>query len=320
MFFDAIVLNELIPIFNYGDTFDAKLNWDKSVLGRLNDRGPVLVDIDVAYEPYWQVKTAAIAELTKLYQGERRVSQQLAESIIAEQSTAEYRWQPDIGEELRGKLAADHDRRLAQFLLGGLQFAGYAQLLGGDHVMEPKRSRLYLAVSLRQPATHELEEQLFSSVKSFASLQCEDIPWTPTFFPYLLSTANDVETLIAETLSLRESEEVADYRRWLRGVLSDWEDGRISARAERDLEEVRQSVQRRLRLTSIVPEVQVKISVARAAAPGEIDATPMVRALWGWFLSLLPGKRYRKLLSRAIAADAEYVRLDKRVLKVWSAT
>src|SRR6266571_1032149 len=39
IFFDALILNEKLPVFNYGDTFDMKLNFDQGVFGRINDSG-----------------------------------------------------------------------------------------------------------------------------------------------------------------------------------------------------------------------------------------------------------------------------------------
>jgi hypothetical protein len=51
--------------------------------------------------------------------------------------------------------------------------------------------------------------------------------------------------------------------------------------------------------------------------PGEVDVTPTIERLWGWFLQSLPGRRYQKILTRAIIADHEYRKLDARIAKVW---
>lgn len=42
MFFDAIILQDLIPIFNYGDTFDMGLNFEARTLNAVNRDGLVL--------------------------------------------------------------------------------------------------------------------------------------------------------------------------------------------------------------------------------------------------------------------------------------
>src|SRR2546422_10278357 len=37
MFFDSLILNEKLPVFNYGDTFDDHLNFEQRVLTKIND-------------------------------------------------------------------------------------------------------------------------------------------------------------------------------------------------------------------------------------------------------------------------------------------
>jgi hypothetical protein len=51
-FFDCLILNEKIPVFNYGDTFDAGLNFDQRVLTRINQYEEILYDVNVSYAPY----------------------------------------------------------------------------------------------------------------------------------------------------------------------------------------------------------------------------------------------------------------------------
>ena len=68
------------------------------------------------------------------------------EDICNELSEAEYQWCPGLG-ELEGQLVGEN-KKLAQFLLGGLIFAAYAKKLGGEHMMQPKRTRLFLAAAL----------------------------------------------------------------------------------------------------------------------------------------------------------------------------
>jgi len=38
---------------------------------------------------------------------------------------------------------------------------------------------------------------------------------------------------------------------------------------------------------------------------------------WGWMVTQLPGKRHRKLLTRALIADREYIELGKRIAIEW---
>lgn len=323
MFFDQIVLNEKIPIFNYGDTFDSGLDLDKRVLGEVNQLGgDILCEVDVTHGAYHQVKTAALDEVKALYQGQACIKPTLAESILNELSTAEYQWQPSL-EEFGANLPSDDERRLAAFFLGGLIFGGYAQLLSGEHVLQPKRSRLFLAAHLREKSSRfELEKQLFGKLKTHSQTHCEDLPWMPTFFPYLLSKADTPMEVLHEAIKLRKTKEVMDYRLWIGQVLDDWErNGHIGTDKVKDVEKISENIDRILGRKPSLPQINLKVSVAdvvKAKPSGGIDASSSVNALWGWFLNSLPGNRYRKLLARAIVDDSEYPRLLKRLNTVWS--
>ena len=64
----------------------------------------------------------------------------------------------------------------------------------------------------------------------------------------------------------------------------------------------------------------MKITVANVVEgkpPGAVDFTPTLATLWGWFLRQLPGKRYQKILVRAVAEDQAYYRIENRVATVW---
>jgi hypothetical protein len=323
MFFDRIVLNETIPVFNYGDTFDAGLNLDQRVLREVNQHGPILIDVDVGYEAYHQVKSAALEEVKKLYLGDARIDPTLAKNIRDELNAAEYQWEPSL-EDFGAELPSDDERRLAAFFLGGLIFGGYAQMLAGEHIVQPKRSRLFVAAHLREKSSHfELEDHLFGELKARAETHCEDLPWMPTFFPYLLSKADTPLGVLRQALALRESDGVDDYRRWLGEVLEDWnQNGRIGIEKKNDVQRVVQSIDRKLGRVATLPQVELKVSLADVLAakpPGGIDVGPAVNALWGWCLNSLPGNRYRKLLARAVVKDSEYRRLTARLKTVWSA-
>ncbi len=322
-FFDALILNEKLPVFNYGDTFDMTLNFDQRVLARINDQDEVLHDIDVEYGPYQEVKKAALSELMEAYDGPHKIPQNMTNEVLSELSAAEYEWNPDIG-ELQDSLGSNEEKRLAGFLLGGLVFGGYAQQMESTHLLQPKRSRLFLAISLRaKSAGYQLEDLLFDDLKKTTNTTCADLPWTPTFFPYLLGKANTPMELLKEVIELRRSAEVVDYRQWLREVMSDWENnGKISLEKKRDVGAIAKSIDQVLGNVSSMPKVELKVTVADVLIgkpPGSIDFTPALQGLWGWVLKSLPGKRYRKLLTRAVLADHEYVQIDKRIKTVWNA-
>lgn len=76
-----------------------------------------------------------------------------------------------------------------------------------------------------------------------------------------------------------------------------------------------------------MPEIKVKATLAdvagtvagKAPNPLSVDLTAPIARLIGWGLSSLPGKRYRKLLSRALVADLQYVQIENRIKTVWTA-
>ena len=115
MFFDCLILNQKIPVFNYGDTFDATLNFDNRALTCINQYDEVLYDINVEYNQYHQVKSAALAEITELYEGPNRIAPSMTEEVLSELSAAEYKWNPSIG-ELEQQLQTQEEKRIAAFI------------------------------------------------------------------------------------------------------------------------------------------------------------------------------------------------------------
>jgi hypothetical protein len=318
-FFDRIVLDTKIPVFNYADTFDAGQDFDKRTLSQVNVKDEILIDVAVDYGAYQTVKAAAIVELEKLYSGQTpRISVSDANSILGELSASGYAWYPHLGNLA---LPDGAEQRLASYILGGLIFGAYAQQAGSDHLMQPKRSRLFLAVSLDQSAARTGEEHLFRRLGELAGTQVEELPYSPTFFPLLLSRASGPAELLTLALELRASGEARDYRAWLHAALTDFTtNGRISQSRIREVAKIAEAIERK-KTGLPLPKVDLKVSVADVAAakvPGSLDFTAPAKALWGWMIEQLPSKRHRKLLSRAVIADAEYVKLDHRVRTVWS--
>lgn len=323
MFFDCLVLNDKIPVFNYGDTFDSELNFDQRVLTRVNQKAEILYDVDVEYQCYQQVKWAALAELKKAYEGPRKIQPGVAREILSELSAAEYRWKPYLG-ELESQLTSNDEKQLAGFLLGALIFGGYAQLMESEQILQPKRSRILLALALHAKSSgHKVEEDLFAELRTIAHTAMEDLPWRPSFFPYLLSKADTPSAILQEVVKLRKSQPVAEYRQWLQHVMQDRKDnGKISRETRQDVKKLVQNVERKLGAISSLPRVEIKVTIADAIIgkpPGGVDFTPVLQGLWGWFLDSLPGNRYRKLLTRAVVEDYQYVALENRVKTVWSA-
>ena len=319
-FFDRLILDDRIPVFNYADTFDIDQNFDGRALAQVNATEEILVDVDVRYGAYHDVKHAAMSELRTLYGGaERRVEAQDLRAILGELSASGYAWYPTLD----GLVLRDRDEeRLAAFILGGLIFGAYAQLAGTSHLMQPKRSRLFLALALKETTSRAAEQYLFEKLGALVGSSAVDVPYTPTFFPLLLLQSAGPAELLSNALALRTSGEARDYRAWLREALNDFDtNGRIPVARAREVENIASAIQRKMEGFP-VPKLEIKMTVADVAAvqPPSIglDLTSTVTTAWGWVVSQLPGARHRKLLSRAIIADREYLALDRRVRTVWS--
>lgn len=326
MFFDSLVLNEQIPVFNYGDTFDMGLNFDQRMLARVNDYGnPVLFDVNVQYDAYWTVKRAALDELKKISTEEHPLDETVITSILSELAAAEYKWVPHLS-DFEATLNSDDEKQIARFLFGGLIFTGYAQLLGGEHLMQPKRSRLFLDASLNIDSDRaDLEKKLFKALKERAQTAVADVPWLPTFFPYLLSQARTPTGMLEIAGQLRGSKEVVEYRQWLGEVMElHRQYGRIPPEKEGEIRSVVEYVDRQLGSVSSLPKLDLSMTIADVAAfpvsiPGKVDITPVLSNLWGWMLASLPGKRYRKLLTKIVIAERQFTRLDRSIKTIWQA-
>jgi len=326
-FFDRLILEEQIPVFDYSATFDVDMPFEGRTLAAINENEEVLVNVNVRFDAYMDVKNAALAELTKFYEGgvagvsEQQARDILADlaSIVGELTTSGYAWYPNLGTLT---FANEDERRLAAYVLGGLVFGAYAQLAGTDHLMQPKRSRLFIALTLKQNTSRTAEDYLFTKLGELSGRPTADIPYTPTFFPLLLSESDSPAALLRNTMKYRKSPEVRDYRAWLNEALDDFNrNGRIATEPFREVDRIAASI--RSKLAGIpFPQVEIKTTVADVTglkAPGVgIDLTAPVKAAWGWTISQLPGKRHRKLLTRAVIADREYIDLGIRTSTVWS--
>jgi hypothetical protein len=325
LFFDYLILAEKIPVFNYADTFDMHLDFDRRALTQINQFDSVLYDVDVGYEAYQTIKQSALAELKELAVGPAKpVAKELVDDILGELSSAEYKWVPKLDFEPEGEDVL----KLYQFLLGGMIFGEYADRLESAHVVQPKRSRLMLAVALeKKKADHELEEELFKELKSRANVRADDLPSRPSLFPYLLSKADTPAQMVALAANMRKTGEVLDYREWLQERIRDWErDGKITFDAKRDVKAAANLVDYISGAQSSAPQISVKptlTDVAGAVAgkppvPVSIDVTAPLKRLLGWGLSSFPRKRHRKLLCRATVAGMQYQKLEHRIRTVWS--
>jgi hypothetical protein len=238
-----------------------------------------------------------------------------------------------------------------RFAYGALLFSAYAQQSGGQHLLQPKRSRLYLELSLPEEVVRSVrddEDRLFAELrKSAASVTGPgngliEFDALPSFLPYLLlddpSTPRD---LLDKALRLRRRSDVIEYRGWRETLVHDWRTKkRISADAERELRKLAVGLNHLIQpdslsipvklsgtlLTidpasvSVGPEgFEAHVAQIRVGDNIKVETELPIDQLWGWVIDRLPGKRYTKLLQRMQLAAHEYRELDSHLESLWKA-
>jgi hypothetical protein len=340
-FFDLVVLHDQLPAFNYNDTFDSQFDFDDRLGAVLNTSGDkTLVHVDVEHHMYRAAKEAAIAQLRKRLALGPFVPEPTADEILATLDAIQYEWEPSL-EHLETELSGPDQVRLARFLLGQLVFAGYAQQTGAPHVLAPKRSLMLAAVGLQTAGAGEAAEaaiykELSRRIRDAgAGWRSDELPWTPSFLPFLLKQMNRYQegpdVLLQRAKELRSSKAIQQYRKLRDALLS--ENAERSEEASKELQAAADAVasaldsrRQELQLVrNLVVEILPKAvgavggslvggfvagpiggaGGALVGVVGEELLKPVQNRLWGWFVDSLPFRSARKLLTRSVRAERE---------------
>lgn len=319
-FIDTLVLSDGIPVFNYDASYPKGFLFGKEIVNELNQERTLIEEIDVQNEAYMAIRDSAILELENIYERGSAVSRELVDDILAELTESQYNWTPFLGDKL-SKLNNYDERTIASLMLGGIIFNGYAKKLGGDRIVQPKRSRLFLSVSFKMDrARYEDESLIFEKLKEYGKNYCNDIPWTPSFFPMILDNAKTRKDIIPEILKLRKSSEIKDYKEWLKHVLDDLEiNGQITTKTKKEIAKIEKSIKYSTGLLKSSPEIKVSTTVldVKPQSPLSVDLSNTFDRLSGWFMDSLPGNRYRSLLKRAIIKNNDFEFIDRKIRSVF---
>jgi hypothetical protein len=221
-----------------------------------------------------------------------------------------------------GSLAAFID---AIVLNPKLLFGGYAKRVGGQHLIQPKRARLYAAAALRDQLDDE--ELMFRRLERLPGEAPDDVedahafPELPSFLPYLLlSDPDGPAQLFDRALKLRSSPAVAEYRKWHAELAKSISLGRRARKEAAEVSQIWEAVEKelqprgeRIRFTWSVEALFLGIPVPKARIEGEVEP----RRFYAWTLRNLPGHRYQKLMMRMKAAHEEYARVDVHLRRLW---
>ncbi len=193
-FFDLLVVYDRVPIINYDYTFDIHSVPDQ-ITSLLGERA---LPVTIGYGAYEQIKAGAVASLASIDLG--RIAQ--FGNQLAELDSLRYDWRPSLedakseGWLAQAALLDEPTRRAAQFLLGGLIFSGFAQASMTDHIIQPKRSRFFLALSAEQAmgggVTRADEDAVFNDAERAllgTVAKSRRLDALPPVLPYLLAKA-----------------------------------------------------------------------------------------------------------------------------------
>jgi hypothetical protein len=351
-FFDLIVLNDKLPAFNYFDTFDSHLPGRDPLGEAVNVRGDtVLVHVDAEHSLYRQVKESALYQLKDRISEGPFVPQAAADELLKHLAAVRYEWEPRL-EFVDDLLPNMEQKTLARFLLGQLVFAGYAQQTGAPHVLSPRRSFMLTAVGLRAASADD-EAVIYRELRrriedAGVGWRGEDLPWTPSFLPYLLERMNEYregpQTLLHRARDLRTKKAVEDYRQLRANFLSGDSSGSAEAKAELSaaadkVARALDSERGELELTrSVFVEVTAKaVGIGVGAAVGAVFGGPpgallggfgglasetvltrVQQRLWGWVIDRIPFYSAGKLLTRAVKAERNIAsELETKLHRVW---
>jgi hypothetical protein len=325
-FFDALILNEHLPIIDYGPSFDPDLSSQAiDLVQYCNQNEGILVPVHVENNAYFEAKQEAITLLAE----RKQLPSELVTAVWTELAAFGYEWKPFIPEA--ETVPTEQEKALIRFLFGGILFGLYAQRTGAAHLLQPKRSRLYLAASLGESTQdYGNEEALFAEMKrrvkqvTGTKETTYEIEALPPFLPYLLK--QDPLTpidLLRKALALRQKGAVRDYREWRTKLIREWRDyGRIDLTYEKDIKKLTRAVVHEIDpQKDHSPEGQIAM---KATLVGLVPAMEIgiqreasLSALWGWFTEKLPGHRHSKLLMRMVIANYAYGKIDQHLKTLW---
>jgi hypothetical protein len=334
-FFDMLVTRDVIPLIDYGLTFE---NLTDVPLGRR--LSSFIRPVHVAYAVYDEVKKGALKALDQV---DIDLLGKFGQLIVNETEAFRYEWVPGFDVEdgsaefaaIGKKFDALGDPRTslaAQFLLGAFIFGGYAQASGTAHYIQPKRSRFFLGLVAPSDQvlgfSHREEDEIFAATMKLLKGEKADVVSTdlvPPVLPYLLSKGDpaNVDELLDRALSFRETPEGKAYRQ----IVSDIREDGVKARvAESALRRERQNALLFLdpygKLAEEARSIVVNVSLETVGLPVKAEANAPVKlkipvGLQLWWNDHTPFGSVHRVLRRMWMDDASYKDFDKKLKTVW---
>ncbi|MBM6583134.1 hypothetical protein ILT44_23310 [Microvirga sp. BT689] len=334
-FFDLVVTRDTIPLIDYyGHTFDS----DTVPRSLESFLGPRLCNVTIDYQVYRTIKAGALRSLTRL-EFDRLTP--LAGQLF-ELDALRYDWHPELRagdqqtDEEREKLAKlDEPLRLvAQFLLGGFIFSGFAQASETTHYIQPKRSRLMLGLTVAPETTPSVGREEEAAIFKHAEASLEGSKANvvmqrsiPPVLPYLISGRGAPKTtleLLDKAKEFRDSPDGIRYREAVQAIRG----GGIEGDRTSDLS----AVERARALEMLAPysnldtersrslEVKFKLD-ARNGLSVELPIAVQVPAwLRVWWNDNIVFGGMRKTFRRMWMSAESYNDVAGKMLEIWKAS
>lgn len=327
-FFDMLVIYDRVPLINYQLSFD--INSLPTQLATL--LGPKALPVSIRHEAYAEIKSGALAALSTI--DRHRISEFGYQ--LAELDALRYDWRPQLDQPRSEGWPGQPEAldgptlRAAQFLLGGLIFSGFAQASLTDHVIQPKRSRFFLALtagpSQGAGVTRADEEAIFADARAAlagTAARTQRLDALPPVLPYLLAKAPPDVTagdLLKRALDFSNTKDGDAFRK---AALLVRGDGVAAARTADLAKAARAEALAMLEPYSVLADADggLKVEVGLGLSGPSVSAgTTLAPPAWlkVWWNENTPFGRLRKTFRRLWLADKSFENLERCLVAAWA--
>jgi hypothetical protein len=332
-FFDMVATRDELPLIDYYETVPRPMRPLEDLLEHR------VCQVRVGPETYSRIRDGALVNLASL---DLMGASRDMIGMLSETKVFGYDWNPGLNtatgdaaaQSAAQKLAgvSAEARPIAQFLLGGLVFSGFAQASGAVHYVQPKWSRLYLGLTSKSQGLvslgHDSEDKIFddaAGVFQDPSIEVRREPRVPPVLPYLLEQ-NRGRTkpvdLLKRALDFPGTPVGRQYVAAVRAIRA----GGIEGSRTTDMSEV----ERQAALDFLKPysnldanrprSLDIKLKLADPQQTVSAETTVKVNvpvALRIWFNENAPFAGMRKTLRRMWMSYESYTQMSRRLGEVW---
>ncbi len=329
-FFDLVVAYDRVPLIAYHYSYDPASV--PTAIGAL--LGPRALPVTIGYDAYEKIKAGAFASLAAIDLDRiARFGLELAElDALRDDWRPSFEDAPPTGWLTRAEQLEEPTRRAAQFLLGGLIFSGFAQASLTDHIIQPKRSRFFLALTAGPPIAPGVsradEDAVFAAAETAlrgTGARTRRLAALPPVLPYLLAKAPPDVTagdLLKRALDFANTRDGENFRMAVALVSGDG----VGASHTADLAKAAKTEALALlrpysTLATSSGGLKVEASLGLEGPSVSVSRTLTPPAwLRLWWNEHAPFGGLRKTFRRMWLASASFEDLERRLIAAWART